>query len=481
MRVLEHLKPKSVFSYFEDLCGIPHGSRNVKAVSDYCVSFAKEHGLEWMQDDAYNVIIIKPATAGYEKAPAVMLQGHLDMVCEKDMALTDLDMAKTPLDIAIDGDYIYAKGTTLGGDDGIAVACMLAVLASNDLSHPRIEAVFTTDEEIGMLGAAAIDLSPLQAKLLINMDSEEEGIFLTSCAGGVTASINLPVAYEETGKTPVEITIDGLQGGHSGIEIDKGRGNANMLMGRLLNHMKQVDFRLAELKGGLKDNAIPLSCRAVIMTDDVEAVQQAVQEYEQVLRHEYRTSDPNVSVHAAVLETGSCALNADSTKRAVSLLTNVPNGVQAMSMDLVGLVETSLNLGILELTQQGLFLSFAVRSSVSSAKQAVLERLESIAELLGGTVELFGDYPAWEFKKDSRLREIMMQTYRDLYGKEPEIQAIHAGLECGIFSGKVEGLDCISLGPDMMNVHTSKERLSISSTARTWDLVVETLKRLKDF
>ena len=482
MRVLEQLEPKAVFSYFEDLCGIPHGSGNTRAVSDYCVSFAQAHGLEYRQDEMGNVIIIKPATPGYENAPAVMLQGHLDMVCEKDAALTELDMATTPLQLEVDGDLISAKGTTLGGDDGIAVAYALAVLAAEGLSHPRIEAVFTVDEEIGMLGAAAIDLTGLKSKFLINLDSEEEGIFLTSCAGGVTASAVLPVSRESVEGTAVELSVDGLQGGHSGVEIDKGRGNANMLMGRFLNRLsKRTAFRLLRLSGGMKDNAIPLSCQAVIVTEDAAAVSEAAAEYDTLLKHEYRTSDPGATVRASLLNQGkSQALTEESTRRAVCLLTNVPNGIQAMSMDIPGLVETSLNLGILRLEEDSLQLSFAVRSSVSSAKDAVVERLESITTAMGGSLTLAGDYPAWEYKKDSRLREILVETFRDQYGRDPEIQAIHAGVECGMLSGKIQGLDCISLGPDMTGVHTCHETLSISSVVRTWELLIEALRRLKD-
>lgn len=483
MRVLEHLQPKAVFSYFEDLCGIPHGSTNMKAISDYCVAFAKEHGLSYIQDEMYNVIIKKPAAKGYEDAPALMIQGHLDMVCEKDAALTELDMSKTPLELAIDGDYIYAKGTSLGGDDGIAVAYALAILASDDLPHPKIEAVFTTDEEIGMLGAAAIDLSSLEAKLLLNLDSEEEGIFLTSCAGGVTAACRLPVQYESCAGISVTLSVDGLLGGHSGGEIDKGRGNANLLMGRLLNRIgKKAGFRLAALGGGLKDNAIPLSCRAEVVTSDPDTVKAVAEEYDAILKNEYKISDPGVDVKACIKDTGAAlALTEDCTRRAVCLLLNVPNGIQAMSMDIPGLVETSLNLGILTLDDKEMTMSFAVRSSVRTAKEAVVERLYSLTEALGGSVNLSGDYPAWEYKKDSRLREIVVEAYRDRYGEEPKIEAIHAGLECGMFSGKIKGLDCISLGPDMTAIHTCKEKMSISSAQRTWNLVVEVLKRLKNY
>ena len=483
MRVLEHLEPKAVFSYFEDLCGIPHGSGNTRAVSDYCAAFAREHGLEYRQDGMGNVIIVKPAAPGYESAPAVMLQGHLDMVCEKDAALTGLDMETTPLQLAVDGDRIYAKGTTLGGDDGIAVAYALAVLADEGMPHPRIEAVFTVDEEIGMLGAAAIDLAGLQARYLINLDSEEEGIFLTSCAGGVTASAALPVSREAAAGTAVELSIDGLQGGHSGVEIDKGRGNANVLMGRLLNRLgRRTAFRLLQLGGGMKDNAIPLSCRAVVVAEDAQAVSAAAAEYDAILKHEYRASDPGVTVRASVLGGGEAgrALTEESTRRAVCLLENVPNGIQAMSMEIPGLVETSLNLGILRLEEEMMTLSFAVRSSVSSAKDAVVERLESITAAMGGTLTLTGDYPAWEYNRDSRLREIMVETFRDQYGREPEIQAIHAGVECGMLSGKLPGLDCISLGPDMTGVHTCHETLSIASVVRTWALLTETLRRMKN-
>ena len=482
MNVLEQLQPKAVFSYFEALCGIPHGSGNMGEISRYCVEFARKHGLEYYQDAAHNVIIVKPATAGYEDAPAVMIQGHLDMVCAKEVSLTELDMATTPLELAVEGDYIYAKGTSLGGDDGIAIAYTLAILESQNLQHPRIEAVFTTDEEVGMLGAAAIDLSPLKAKMLLNIDSEEEGIFLASCAGGVTAVCSLPVTLEESRGTVMELSVSGLQGGHSGVQIDKGLGNANMLMGRLLNRLaKRADYQIAALKGGTKDNAIPLLCQATIVTSDPHIVKEVVREYDTILKSELKTSDPGVTVKAAEkTEKKVPALNGDCTKRAVCLLLNVPNGIQSMSMDIKGLVETSLNLGIIALEQNVLRMSFAVRSSVRTAKEAVVERLQNITQALGGTTTLSGDYPAWEYKAESRLRKVVVEAYRDQYGEEPLIQAVHAGLECGILSGKIDDLDCISLGPNMTGAHTCHEKLSISSTIRTWKLIVEVLKRLKD-
>jgi len=480
MAVLEKLQPAKVLRFFEDLCAIPHGSGNTKAISDYCVRFAEERGLEVHQDHLNNVIIVKPAAKGYETAPAVILQGHLDMVCEKSADCT-LDMAKEGLRIQTDGEWIWADGTTLGGDDGIAVAMALAALDDPELAHPRLEAVFTVDEEVGMDGAVGLDASGLQGRLMLNVDSEVEGIFTVSCAGGIRASCHLPAAWEAAEGACFEISIHGLVGGHSGIEIHKGRANANMLMGRLLYGLSQeMELRIAALHGGQADNAIAAMCQAVVLVPAEEAARAAeiADSYAEVFRKEYETADPGLALSFRVAAEGTqMTLTPAATNSIVSALMLLPNGVQTMSQDIPGLVQTSLNLGVLRLHQEEAVATFAVRSSVATEKAMICNRIDCLINLLGGYVTYAGDYPGWEYKRDSRLRELIADVYEAQTGKKPVIEAIHAGLECGVFAGKLPGLDCVSLGPDMEAIHTPRERLNVASVQRTWALVCEVLRR----
>ena len=477
MRILEELEPKNVYRFFEEMCAIPHGSGNTKAISDWCVAFAKERGLEYHQDRLNNVILIKEATPGYENAGAVILQGHLDMVCEK-AAGCQKDMAREGLDLAVDGDYVYAKDTTLGGDDGIAVAMALAILDDDSIPHPRLEAVFTVDEEIGMLGAVDIDVSPLRGKTLINLDSEDEGIFTVSCAGGNMTCCRLPVERTAFDGTALSIRVDGLQGGHSGVEIHKSRANACMVLGRALRAAgKAAPMRLIRADGGLKDNAIPALAEAQIVSADAAAAQQALAKLEDDLKTEYRVTDPGIHLGVEPCQASMTPMDDGSTARAVCLLTCVPNGVQVMSADIAGLVQTSLNLGILKTEETAMTASFCLRSSVDSEKQMLKDRLACLTEQLGGTVSFSGDYPGWAYLEDSPLRDRMVEVYREQYGSEPRVEAIHAGVECGMFSGQIPGLDAVSIGPDLREIHTPRERMSISSVQRVWKFLLEVLRR----
>lgn len=477
MPVLDHLEPKNVFRFFEELCAIPHGSRNTRAVSDWCVEFARARGLEVHQDGANNVIIIQEAAPGYENAAPIILQGHLDMVCEKASGCTK-DMEREGLDLAVDGDHIYAEGTTLGGDDGIAVAMALAVLDDPSIPHPRLEVVLTTDEEIGMLGAAALDVTPLRGQQLLNLDSEEEGIFTVSCAGGSLTTCRLPVRREPFDGVALRIQISGLTGGHSGAEIHKGRANADILLGRVLRAMAEAaELRLVSASGGLKDNAIPVAAEAVVVVADPAAASAAAEKTAGHIQAEYRVTDPAVTVTIERTMAEEPPMDADSTGRALCLLACVPNGVQEMSHDIPGLVQTSLNLGILETGGGELTAAFCVRSSVASQKEMLHDRLRCLTGQLGGTVDIAGDYPAWEYRGDSVLRERMVEVFREQYGRDPKIEAIHAGVECGLLCGKLPGLDCVSIGPDLTEIHTPRERMSVSSVQRVWAFVLEVLKR----
>lgn len=478
MDVLSELEPKEVFHYFEEICGIPHGSYREGPISDYCVAFAKERGLEVVQDELKNVIIKKPATRGYENIPTLIIQGHLDMVCEKEAA-SQINFLKDGLELEINGDYISAKGTTLGGDDGIAVAYALAILDSVTLEHPCLEVIFTVSEEVGMEGAAGIDLSGLKGRKLLNIDSEEEGILLTSCAGGARINAQLPISYEEKTGVIYEVLLENLSGGHSGVEIVKGRANANVLMGRLLLHLeKEVSYSLIEANGGLKDNAIPRDCQACILVskENCMKLEETIIKYAVTLKNEYRLTDPEMTLRAVKKETGNAAVfQKEDQKKLLILMNSLPNGVLTMSMNVHGLVETSLNFGIMKTEKEKCSVSYAIRSSVESAKEALSEKMKALIEFTGADFSISGNYPGWAFKEDSKLREDCVRVYTEMYGEMPKIEAIHAGLECGLLSDKIEGLDCISIGPNMQHIHTTKEQLSISSTKRVWDYIINVI------
>lgn len=482
MSVLSGLKPEKVFKYFEEICMIPHGSYNTEKISNYLVDFAKAHSLKHIQDADGNVIIFKDATEGYENSEPVILQGHMDMVCEKESGVT-IDFEKDPLDIYVDGDLIKARGTTLGGDDGIAVAYALAILDDDSLKHPALEVVITVNEEVGLLGANTVDLSMLKGHTLINIDSEKEGSFLTSCAGGTGLEMNVPVSRTERTGLAVNLKVDGLLGGHSGGEIDKDRANAIILIGRVLKAVaSEAPIALVELSGGLKDNAIPRETIAkfLIHEDDFSSVKEAVKKVACELKNEYRVPDPDlrVSVEKGAVETCD-ALDAVSLEKVLFLLRNIPNGVQHMSMDIEGLVETSLNAGIMVLAEDAFMLTDSVRSSVTSRKYELVDRVTYLVEFLGGEAHMEGDYPAWEYKEKSSLREKISEVYEYMYGKKPVFEAIHAGLECGILSSKIKDMDAISMGPDMYDIHTPSERLSIFSSERCYQFLIQLLASMK--
>ena len=484
MRVFENLQPKDVFYYFEEICSIPHGSGNVKKISDYLVNFAREKNLEHYQDEVGNVIIIKEASEGYEDHEPVMLQGHMDMVAVKKPGC-DINMEKEGLRIRTEGDKVYAEGTSLGGDDGIAVAYGLALLAGERYKHPRMELVITTDEETGMDGARAIDFTPCKAHTLINLDSEEEGYFWVGCAGGARVNYDLSYKEKKIQGIPCMIKVSGLLGGHSGAEIHKERGNANCLLGRILAELSgKVIFAIESLEGGLADNAIPREASAnLVLTGEeasaVKVTEAVVLRVQKELETELADKDPLVKVEISFSEPAERrCMDEEDSGRVAAFLNSIPHGVQAMSGAMEGLVETSLNLGILSCKEGKLHGGISVRSSLESAKNALILKLRSIAFLAGISVEETGDYPGWAYRKDSPLRDKMTEVYERMYHRKPEIRAIHAGLECGLFSGKIENLDCVSIGPDMKNIHTTEEELSISSTERVWEFLINLLEEL---
>ena len=475
---LAGLKPASVFAYFEKLCSIPHGSRNTKMISDYLVSFAKEQGIRYVQDELNNVLMFQEGTCGFEDHAPVILQGHMDMVCEKDEDCP-INMDTDGLDVTHDGNYVFAKGTTLGGDNCIAVAFMLALLADKTIPHPPLEIIITVDEEIGMEGAVGVDLSGLKGRTMLNLDSEDEGIFTVSCAGGARGTIELPLQRRVVYGPCVKLTVENLQGGHSGVEIHKNRANANKVMGELLSRVQQkMPICITKLQGGAKDNAIPRSCTVTFVALGMhpEQINEICDTLEKEIRQQY--DEPEAIIRGDDVDAmGGNALTTECTAKVIALLNAAPNGVQSWSKDIEGLVQTSLNLGVVTM-EDVLSLTFAVRSSVNQEKRDLLKKLRDLAEFNEGNYSEMGDYPAWEYRKDSPLRDAMVRIFRERFGKDAQVVAIHAGLECGVLSEKLPGLDCVSIGPDMVDIHTSREKLNIASTARTWEFVLEILKAL---
>lgn len=480
MAVLENLDPNNVFKFFEDMTKIPHGSGNEKAISEYLVDFAKKRNLEVIQDRELNVIIKKNASKGYEDILPVIIQGHMDMVCEKNKDSMH-DFEKDALKLKIVDDYIYANGTTLGADNGIAVAYGLALLDSDDIPHPPLELLVTTGEETGMYGAVALNAKSLNGKILLNIDAEEEGVFFVSCAGGATSTVHFNNDLKETDKPSLKLEIKGLKGGHSGMEIIKQRGNANKLMGRLLYEIiKENEINIAHISGGAKHNAIPRECEAVITVEqkDIEKIKAIANSTIKLIKDELRVQDPDATLE--ISEAGATKqLSSDETKKIIQFLNLTPNGVQTMSQNISGLVESSLNLGVIEFSEQKVSFISAVRSSVKSLKSETLERIEILSHILGAFVTTDSYYPEWQYNPESKLRDLCVKTYTELKNCEPKIDAIHAGLECGLFKEKMPDVDMISFGPNLYDVHTPEEHISISSVNSTWEFLKRLLKNMK--
>ncbi len=475
MQILKGLKPEKVFEYFEAISAIPRGSGNTDKIRDYCADFAKKRNLKYICDDSGNIIIFKDAVNSKSTEP-VIIQGHLDMVWEKNDDC-NINFETDGLELCVDGDFIFAKGTTLGGDDGIAVAMGLALLDSNEISHPPLEVVFTSDEEVGMTGANGIDCSVLKGKRMINLDSEAEGTLWVSCAGGVRAEIGLNVEYTENINPVYEINISELHGGHSGAEIHNGYRNSNKVTGELLARLKkETDFNIIDIGGGTADNAITRSSFCIVSSaDDVIS---AVNKIAVDICNGIKDTDPDAEISIKEIENAKNCMTDESTRAVISVLNELPSGVIAMSKEMEGLVETSLNLGIMK-HSDGIFnCSFSVRSGVDGEKDKLCDRLEDIAEKHSATIRFRCPYPAWEYKKDSALRDMMAGIYKNMFGKEMTVTAIHAGLECGLFCGKIKGLDCVSFGPDIFDIHTPCEKLSVSSTERTWNYLLKVLEKL---
>ncbi len=472
-----NLKPIEVFKFFYEISSIPHGSGNMDGIAEYCVVFAKQRGFRFYRDNANNVIIYKSASKGRENAKPIILQGHLDMVCQKN---TDrvFDFKKDGIEVVVDGDYLRANGTTLGADNAIAVAIILALLDSDTASHPPIEAVFTTDEEIGMIGANALDMSRLSAKRMINLDSEEEDTVTVSCAGGIDFKATLPITRHKVNANKTVIGIKGLKGGHSGVEIDKGRINAHILAGRFLDLLqKECDFDLADITGGDKSNAIPKYCFITLCSADSLLAKKAEAILENIkneISKQEAEFEYTVECFSAVPDE---IISKEELLSLIFALCSIPDGVVDMSADINGLVETSLNLGILKTEKDSIVFGHALRSSKASALDTLVDRLYSFWSQTNANYHTSGYYPPWEYKEESCLRQLYCRVYNELCNAEPKIEAIHAGLECAVFASRIKELDCISIGPDLFDVHTPNERMNISSVRKIYNILLELLKR----
>ena len=478
MAVLSSCKPERVFHYFEEICGIPHPSYHEEKISAYLVDFAKAHNLEYYQDDLYNVIMIKEASEGMENAAPIILQGHMDMVAEQDPDCTK-DMMTEGLDLEIVDGFVTAKGTTLGGDDGIAVAMALAILEDDSLKHPRLEVIITVSEEVGMEGAAGIDVSMLKGRKLLNLDSEEEGHFLAGCAGGCRMDIEYPFKKESLKGALVTVNVKDCTGGHSGAEINKGRANASHIANRVLAAgVEAGELCLVDFVGGTKDNAIPRAtvAKVVAAADAIPAMEAEAK----AIMNEYAITDPEMKIE--FVNEGNVVVdgvNAADTRRIIELLTCMPNGIQTMSHDIEGLVETSLNLGILNLLDDELKFSCSLRSSVDSAKNALMRKVSMVGKAFGCKISVHGEYPAWEYLRESAFRDELVKIYKEVTGEDAIVETIHAGVECGLLASKLPGLDAVSIGPEMYDIHTPKERLSIASTERMYNYVVRVIEESK--
>ncbi len=482
---LKQLQPERVWYFFEQLCKIPHGSGHTGQISRYLQEFAKCRNLEYIAEPCGNVIIRKPATAGFEAAPGVVLQGHMDMVTVKEPGCpVDLLTCGPDTDITEDGRYVYAKGTTLGGDDGIALAYGLAILDSDDIVHPAFELVATIDEETGMDGAAALEAAHVQGRRWLNLDSEEEGILLVGCAGGLTQKSVFSLTTGNRKGRFFRIAAEGCRGGHSGTEIDKNRANAILLLGQMLSGLRAAaDIFAVSMQGGEKDNAIPTSAEAVIgvCEGEAEAVREAASVAAASICSAYAMKEPKLRFVVTELpDTELPAWDAHCLDGVLNFLTTVPFGVESMSVEPAGLVETSNNVGILRTEGSEVIIDSSVRSLVSYKKELLGDRIATLTRLCGGTAVRHSAYPGWEYRENSALRLIWIEEYRKQYGCEPVVQTIHAGLECGLIIEKMPDADAVSFGPNILDIHTPAERMEIDSVRRTWELLLGILRRLAE-
>jgi len=476
--VLSNLKPELLWKHFEEISKIPRCSKHEEPVGEYVLSVAERLGLAFKKDDAGNIVVSKPATPGHENAPIVVLQGHLDMVCEKNSDV-DFDFSKDPIDVQIEGEWVTANGTTLGADNGIGVAAGLTVLEDDSVIHGPVECLFTTDEETGLNGAQSLKSDFLKGRILLNLDSEEEGAFSIGCAGGGDAKTTMAIKRQSAqDKNLLKITLAGLRGGHSGLDIHTGRGNAIQLLARMLFH-STANFELVSLEGGSKHNAIPREAFAIVYTSDEGTLKDSLESQMKDIQFEFKAVEKEMKLTMDTIQDKvDDPMDADSASRFLALVVGMPHGVMAMSQEIEGLVETSNNVAIVKCEKGSVLVHTSSRSSIQTALEATRLKIEAVAKLAGASIEHLESYPAWSPNLDSKILKTMKAVYKNLTGKEAEVMAIHAGLECGLIGEKYEGMDMISFGPDLRNPHSPDEKVHIESVGRFWELLLETLKVL---
>lgn len=479
--ILANLEPKSLFKFFEEILSIPRPSKHEEKMTEYLINWAKERNLEYVSDEIGNVIIRKGATKGKENSPWVCLQSHIDMVCEKNSDKV-FDFEKDAIVPKIEGEWLKADGTTLGADDGIGVATALAILDANDIEHGPIECLFTVDEETGLSGAEALSADVLKSRILLNLDSEDEGEIFIGCAGGIDTVAKLPYDKEETPDAPAfKIMVKGLKGGHSGDDINKGLACANKLLNRILWSLdKEMDLRLACFEGGNLRNAISREANAtfVVAKEDVELMKEIVAQFTKDLIYEFRTTEPDMEIILSEAEKPEFVVDMLSQDNLLNVLYACPHGVLAMSREIPGFVETSTNLASVKMKEDHFFITTSQRSSVESAKYAAAYRVESCFLLAGADVEHGDGYPGWAPNPESKILKIAVDAYKKLFNKEPIVRAIHAGLECGLIGEKYPGMDMISYGPTLRGVHSPDERLEIKTVELYWKHTLEILKNI---
>lgn len=479
--ILADLEPKSLFKFFGEILSIPRPSKHEEKMTEYLANWAKERNLEYVSDEIGNVIIRKGATKGKENSPWVCLQSHIDMVCEKNSD-KDFDFEKDAIVPKIEGEWLKADGTTLGADDGIGVATALAILDANDIEHGPIECLFTVDEETGLSGAEALSPDVLKSRILLNLDSEDEGEIFIGCAGGIDTVAKLPYDKEETPDAPAfKIMVKGLKGGHSGDDINKGLACANKILNRILWSLdKEMDLRLSCFEGGNLRNAIAREANAtfVVAQADVELMKEIVEKFAVDLKYEFRTTEPDMQIILTETEKPAFVIDMLSQDNLLNVLYACPHGVLAMSREIPGFVETSTNLASVKMKEDHFFITTSQRSSVESAKYAAAYRVESCFLLAGADVEHGDGYPGWAPNPESKILKIAVDAYKKLFNKEPIVRAIHAGLECGLIGEKYPGMDMISYGPTLRGVHSPDERLEIKTVELYWKHTLEILKNI---
>ena len=483
MKEISSLQPARVFHYFTEICKVPRPSKREGKIIEWLLETGHKLGLETKRDEAGNVLISKPATPGKEKVTPVIFQAHMDMVCEKNND-TKFDFDKDAIQPYVDGEWLRAKGTTLGADDGIGMAIALAILEDKTIEHGPIECLFTVDEETGLTGAFALKSGFMMGKMLLNLDSEDEGEFFIGCAGGKDTVATLDCEYEAVPKGSVAytLTVNGLQGGHSGDDINKGRGNAVKLLNRILwNSYQEYDVRIADICAGNLRNAIAREGNAIVTLPkaNAKAFEKYVAQCDKTFKSEYSTTDPGVAASCKPCDMPKQVLNEMLQIDIMNALYVCPHGVVAMSQDIKDFVETSSNLASIKIADGKVIITTSQRSSVESRKQAIVDRVSATFYMIGADVENSDGYPGWTPNPNSKVLKVLETAYHNVFGKAPVVKAIHAGLECGLFSEKYPDLDMVSYGPTLRGVHSPDEKLKIDTVQMCWDLTVEFLKIVK--